>query len=101
MNDKGDKIATMDEIDSNISHARFVWNKLLELVNRFTNLQTQNGYKKQLFVNDSGFNILLNWLKDENDFLKKSESSSLQQVYKDMINSFKRFRLVSLSLRWS
>ena len=81
----------MDEIDSNIIHTRFVWNKLLEFVNYFTNLQTQNGYQKQLKVNDIGFNILLKWIKDENDFLKKSESSSLQQVYKDMIKAFKRF----------
>ena len=100
MNDKGDKIATMDEIDSNISHARFVWNKLLEFVNHFTHLQTQNGYKKCLKIYDIEFNMLLNWLKDENDFLKKSESSSLQQVYKDMINAFKRFFRRDLKSRY-
>ena len=99
-NDKGDKIATMYEIDSNISHARFVWNKMLEFVNYFSNLQTQNGYKKQLVVYDSEFYMLLKWLKKENYFLKKSESSSLQQVYKDMINSFKRFFNPDLKSRY-
>ena len=99
-NDKGDKIATMDEIDSNISHARFVWNKLLEFVNYFTNLQTQNGYKKCLKIYVKEFNMLLNWLKDENDFLKKSESSSLQQTYKDQINAFKRFFNLGLKSRY-
>lgn len=33
-NDKGDKIVSMAKIDSNMAHVRFVWNKLLEFVNR-------------------------------------------------------------------
>ena len=90
-NDKGEKIVSKDKIDSNISHARFVWNKSLEFVNNFTNLLVKNGYKKSLTVYNNEFNMILNWLKDENDFLKKSESSSLQQVYKDLIDAFKDF----------
>ena len=79
-NDKGDKIVSMAKIDSNMAHVRFVWNKLLEFVNYFTNLLTQNGYQKHLKIYQNEFNMLLNWLKEENNFLKKSESSSLQQI---------------------
>ena len=92
-NDKGDKIVSVEGIDSNIAHARFVWNKLLEFVNYFTNLLVQNGYEKHLKIYENEFNTLLNWLKDENAFLQKSESSSLQQSYKDLVNAFKRFFL--------
>ncbi|MBQ2832888.1 transposase, partial [Methanobrevibacter sp.] len=90
-NDKGDKIVSMAKIDSNMAHVRFVWNKLLEFVNYFTNLLTQNGYQKHFKIYQNEFNMLLNWLKEENNFLKKSESSSLQQIYKDLIIAFKRF----------
>lgn len=90
-NDNGDKIVSMEEIESNIAHARFVWNKSLEFINYFTDLLIQNGYKKHLKIYESEFNTLLNWLKDENPFLQKSESSSLQQSYKDLVNAFKRF----------
>ena len=90
-NDKGDKIVSVDVIESNMAHARFVWNKILEFINYFTELLSQNGYEKKLKIYDKEFNMLLNWIKDENEFLKKSESSSLQQVYKDLENAFKRF----------
>ena len=90
-NDKGDKIVTKQELDDNIAHARFVWNKELEFINYFTDLLEQNGYKKYIKVTDKSLNIILNQLKDENSFLEKSESSSLQQAYKDLKVAFKRF----------
>ena len=90
-NDNGDKIVSMEEIDSNIAHARFVWNKSLEFINYFTDLLVQNGYEKHLKIYENEFNMLLNWFKHENTFLQKSESSSLQQSYKDLVNAFKRF----------
>ena len=90
-NDKGEKIVSKDKIDSNINNARFVWNKLLEFVNYFTDLLVENGYEKSLTIYQNEFNMLLNWLKNENPFLQKSESSSLQQVYKDLIIAYKRF----------
>ena len=99
-NDKGDKIVSVEGIDSNIAHARFVWNKLLEFVNYFTNLLVQNGYEKHLKIYENEFNTLLNWLKDENAFLQKSESSSLQQSYKDLVNAFKRFFRNDLKSRY-
>jgi putative transposase len=99
-NDKGDKIVSIDKIDSNIDHARFVWNKLLEFVNYFTDLLVQNGYERHLKIYENEFNMLLNWLKDEKEFLQKSESSSLQQVYKDLVIAFKRFFRRDLKSRY-
>ena len=99
-NDNGDKIVSMDKIDSNIAHARFVWNKSLEFINYFTDLLAQNGYEKHLKIYENEFNTLLNWLKDENTFLQKSESSSLQQSYKDLMNAFKRFFRNDLKSRY-
>lgn len=99
-NDNGDKIVSMDEIDSNIAHARFVWNKSLEFVQYFTDLLVQNGYERHLKIYEGEFNMLLNWLKDENPFLQKSESSSLQQAYKDLVNAFKRFFRKDLKSRY-
>ena len=69
-NDKGEKIVSKDKIDSNISHARFVWNKSLEFVNNFTNLLVKNGYKKSLKVYNNEFNMLLNGWKMKTIFLK-------------------------------
>lgn len=37
------------------------------------------------------FNVMLNMLKKEHDFLYLSESSSLQQVFRDLINAFNKF----------
>ena len=95
-NDKGEKIVSMTAIDSNISHTRFVWNKMLEFINYFTDLLEQNGYEIHLKIYDNEFNMLLNWLKTENTFLTQSESSSLQQIYKDLITAFKRYFNTSL-----
>ena len=98
--DNGDKIVSMEEIDSNIAHARFIWNKSLEFINYFTDLLVQNGYEKHLKIYENEFNTLLNWLKHENQFLQKSESSSLQQTYKDLMNAFKRFLRCDLKSRY-
>ena len=37
------------------------------------------------------FNAMLNMLKKEHDFLYLSESSSLQQVYRDLIHAYNKF----------
>lgn len=37
------------------------------------------------------FNVMLTMLKKEHDFLYLSESSSLQQVFRDLINAFNKF----------
>ena len=90
-NDKGDKIVTKQELDDNIAHVRFVWNKELEFINHFTDLLEQNGYKKQVKIYDTSLNMILNQLKHENSFLEQSESTSLQQAFMDLKIAFKRF----------
>ena len=78
------------KIHQNIGNARFTWNKLLENYQETYNLFKLHGYSK-LKCNMSTFNTMLKMLKEEYDFLFLSESSSLQQVYRDLINAFNKF----------
>lgn len=77
-------------LNLNIGNARFCWNKLLEEYQKTYLLFIQHGYTV-LKCNMTTFNTMLNMLKKEFDFLFLSESSSLQQVYRDLINAFNKF----------
>ena len=77
-------------INQNIGNARFVWNHLLSEYEVTRNLFLQHGYTK-LRCNMTTFNAMLNMLKKTYSFLYLSESSSLQQVYRDLINAFNKF----------
>ena len=79
-----------DKINQNIGNARFTWNKLLQEYQETFELFKQQGYTK-LQCNQKTFNTMLNMLKTQYPFLYESESSSLQQVYRDLINAFNRF----------
>ena len=76
--------------NQNIGNARFVWNHLLDEYTKTYSLFIQHGYTK-LKCNMTTFNIMLKMLKKEHSFLGLSESSSLQQVYRDLINAFNKF----------
>ena len=91
-NDNGEKIVTIDEIESNIGIYRFIYNKELEFINNFRQLLIQNGYPDNFIVNDASCNAVLNMLMQEYPFIKKAESSSRQQSYRDLENSFKRHK---------
>ena len=78
------------KIHQNIGNAMFTWNKLLENYQETYNLFKLHGYNK-LKCNMTTFNTMLKMLKKEYDFLFLSESSSLQQVYRDLINAFNKF----------
>ena len=78
------------KINQNIGNTRFTWNKLLEDYQNTYKIFKLNGYSK-LKCNMTTFNTMLNMLKKEHDFLYLSESSSLQQVYRDLINAFNKF----------
>ena len=78
------------DLDQNIGNARFTWNHLLDEYQKTYALFKQHGYNS-LKCNMSTFNTMLNMLKEEYDFLYLSESSSLQQVYRDLLNAFKKF----------
>ena len=79
-----------DKINQNIGNARLTWNKLLEEYQETFEFFKQQGYTK-LQCNQKTFNTMLNMLKTQYPFLYESESSSLQQVYRDLITAFNRF----------
>ena len=80
----------MNKINQNIGNARFTWNKLLQEYQETFELFKKQGYTK-LQCNIKTFNTMLNMLKTQYSFLYESESSSLQQVFRDLIQAFKRF----------
>ena len=84
---EGDMVSV---INQNIGNARFVWNHLLAEYQKTYALFVQHGYTK-LKCNMTTFNTMLKMLKKEHSFLGLSESSSLQQVYRDLINAFNKF----------
>ena len=78
------------KLNRSIGNARFTWNHLLDEYQKTYNLFKQHGYER-LKCNMTTFNTMLNMLKKAYDFLYLSESSSLQQVYRDLINAFNKF----------
>ncbi|WP_296891344.1 helix-turn-helix domain-containing protein [uncultured Methanobrevibacter sp.] len=78
------------KINQNIGNSRFTWNKLLEDYQNTYKLFKLHGYSK-LKCNMTTFNAMLTVLKKEHAFLYLSESSSLQQVYRDLIHAYNKF----------
>ena len=76
-------------LEQNIGNHRFVWNKILERYGELYNLFKSNGYP--LNPNISNLNVILNMLKKEYSFLYENESSSLQQVCRDLNKAFNKF----------
>ncbi len=68
-----------------IGNARFVWNNILERYN------TMHEFSKNIHPKLSTFNTILMELKEEFSFLKNGESTSLQQVYRDLLQTFNNF----------
>ena len=89
-NDKGEKIASINKIESNIGIYRFIYNQELESINYFRSLLIQNGYEDNVIVDDVSCNVLLKMLREDYSFLKKAESSSCQQSQRNLIQAFKR-----------
>ena len=77
-------------LEQNIGNARFTWNRLIDEYKKTYALFKQHGYTT-LKCNMTTFNTMLNMLKKEYSFLRLSEPSSLQQVFRDLINSFNKF----------
>ena len=78
------------KLNQNIGNARFTWNQLLDEYQKTYTLFKQHGYNR-LNCNMTTFNTMLTMLKKWYPFLYLSESSSLQQVYRDLLSSFKKF----------
>ena len=91
INDNGEKIVSINKIESNIDINRFIYNKELEFINYFKSLLIQHGYDDKVKVNNSSCSVILEMLRDEYSFLEKAESSSRQQAQRDLINAFKRY----------
>ena len=79
-----------DKFNQSLGNARFVWNNLLTEYQKTFELFKQHGYTK-LKCNQTTFNTMLTMLKKQYPFLHDSESSTLQQVYRDLIHSFNGF----------
>ena len=92
-NDNGEKIVSIDKIESNIGISRFIFNKELNFINYFKRLLKKYGYndKIKIRVNDSSCSIILAMLRQEYSFLEKVESSSRQQSQRDLIKAFERY----------
>jgi len=92
-NDNGEKIASTNQIESNIGIRRFIYNKELEFINNFKKMLIQYGYGDdiKIKVNDSSCSVILEMLRCEYSFLEKAESSSRQQAQRDLITAFKRY----------
>ncbi len=80
----------VDVLNQNMGNARFAWNHLLAEYQKTYSMFVQHGYTK-LKCNMTTFNTLLKMLKKEYSFLALSESTSLQQVYRDLIQAFNKF----------
>ena len=80
----------VQKIEQNVGNARFTWNQLLQMYSETYRLFKHYGYTK-LRCNMTTFNTMLNMLKVEYSFLGLSESTSLQQVFRDLINAFNKF----------
>ena len=79
-----------DIIKQNIGNARFVWNNLLDAQNQMEALFQGTEYVPQ--PNYITFNRYLNIMKKTYSFLEKSESSSLQQVCRNLAKAYRKNR---------
>jgi len=72
-------------IQQYIGNARFTWNNILERYNKL--YESSEDAHPTL----STFNTILKQLKEEFSFLRESESTSLQQVNRDLVQAFNKF----------
>ena len=73
-NDNGEKIASINKIDSNIGIRRFIYNQELEFINYFKRLLIQYGYGDDIkvIVNNRSCSVILEILRCEIPFFGKS-----------------------------
>ena len=76
-------------LEQNIGNARFVWNNILGTYLKLYELFKFHGYPLSPTINN--LNAILKMLKKENSFLYDGESTSQQQVYRDLNKAFNKF----------
>ena len=79
----------VEVLEQNMGNARFIWNNLLGM---YINLYLLfNFHGCPLYPNIRNFNAMLKMLKQENAFLYGGESTSQQQVFRDLNKAFTKF----------
>ena len=76
-------------LEQNMGNARFIWNNMLGMYINLYMLFSFHGYP--LYPNIRNFNAMLKILKQENAFLREGESTSQQQVFRDLTKAFNKF----------
>ena len=76
-------------LNQNMGNARFIWNNILNQYNELYRLFKSHGYP--LNPNIRNLNAILKMLKQEHSFLREGESTSQQQVFRDLNKSFTNF----------
>ena len=79
----------VEVLEQNMGNARFIWNNLLGMYINLYLLFNSHGYP--LYPNIRNFNAMLKMLKQENAFLYEGESTSQQQVFRDLNKAFTKF----------
>ena len=79
----------VEVLEQNMGNSRFIWNNLLDMYNQLYLLFDFHGCP--LYPNIRNFNAMLKILKQENGFLYDGESTSQQQVFRDLNNAFNKF----------
>ena len=79
----------VEVLEQNMGNARFIWNNLLGMYFNLYLLFNFHGYP--LCPNIRNFNAMLKMLKQENAFLYGGESTSQQQVFRDLNKAFTKF----------
>ena len=76
-------------LERNMGNSRFIWNQILSRYNELYAMFSDHGFP--LNPNMRNLNAILKMLKVEYPFLREGESTSQQQVCRDLINAFNKF----------
>ena len=76
-------------LEQNMGNSRFIWNQILSRHNELYAMFSDHGFP--LNPNMRNLNAILKMLKVEYPFLREGESTSQQQVCRDLINAFNKF----------
>ena len=79
----------MHVLNQNIGNSRFIWNNMLSRYNYLYKLFSSHDCP--LNPNIKNLNTILMMLKQEYPFLREGESTSQQQVFRDLNKAFTRF----------
>ncbi|MBR0272262.1 MAG: helix-turn-helix domain-containing protein [Methanobrevibacter sp.] len=76
-------------LEQNIGNSHFIWNQILSRYKELYAMFSNHGFP--LNPNMRNLNAILKMLKVDYPFLHEGESTSQQQVCRDLINAFNKF----------